>query len=99
MCTWVSLNTELMFFKYWEATCRETLLLLTMKWNGFLSMGFLGGLPPLGAEDSLGLLRRVEISSGGGGGHLLLIQPAFQEEGRFSAGASLHVNFPAGNKL
>lgn len=46
MCTWVSLNIELMFFKYWEAMCRETQLLLRMKWNGFLSLGFVGELSP-----------------------------------------------------
>ena len=35
--------------------CRETQLLLRMKWDGFLSLGFVGGLPPTpGAEDSLG---------------------------------------------
>lgn len=64
-------------FKYWEAMLRETVLLLRMEWNGFHAMGFVGELPSLGAEDNLGLLRRAELSSGGGE-HLLLTRPSFQ---------------------
>ena len=49
------------------ATLVETLLLLRVSWNGFHSMGLVGGVLPPRAEDNLGLPRNSRLLRKRGG--------------------------------